>query len=109
MQPIQEINYSIHDERDWTVGYAYKGYGYVIKRPGGGLVCNVAEGLRPEEAALARMISATPDLLEAAIHLVEWYGRRNGDDGALFPITNQPLEIQRAMKAIAKVNGVEAI
>jgi len=65
MQPIQEINYSIHDERDWTVGYAYKGYGYVIKRPGGGLVCNVAEGLRPEEAALARMISATPDLLQA--------------------------------------------
>ncbi len=65
-QPIQEINYTISDERDWTVGYAYKGYGYVIKRPNGGVVCNVAEGLRPEEAALARLLSATPDLLAAA-------------------------------------------
>jgi hypothetical protein len=65
MQPIQQINYSIADEKNWSVSIGYKGYGYAIKRDDGGLVCNVAEGLRPEEAALARMISATPDLLNA--------------------------------------------
>lgn len=65
MQPIQQINYTIADERNWTIGYTYKGYGYAIKRPNGGVVCNIAEGLRPEEAALATLISATPDMLVA--------------------------------------------
>lgn len=65
MQPIRQINYTIADESNWTIGYTYKGYGYAIKRPDGSLVCNIAEGLRPEEAALANLISATPDLLNA--------------------------------------------
>jgi hypothetical protein len=65
MQPIKEINYTIADEGNWTIGYAYKGYGYVIKRPGGGLVCTMPDGLRSEEKALAQLVCAAPDLLAA--------------------------------------------
>lgn len=65
MQPIREINYSIADEKSWSVSFAYKGYGYAIKRNDGSFVCNVAEGLRPQEKALAQLIAATPTMLEA--------------------------------------------
>lgn len=105
MQPIRQINYTIADESNWTIGYTYKGYGYAIKRPDGSLVCNIAEGLRPEEAALASLVSATPELLEALNYCVQWYGRRENDNGALCAIDNQPLQIQRAIKAIAKAMG----
>lgn len=97
-QPIREINYTIADERDWTVGYAYKGYGYVIKRPSGGVVCNVAEGLRPEEAALARLLSATPDLLDALQEII-----------AVWDANSYAFPIAQARAAIAKATGSEAI
>ena len=103
---IKERNeYSINQEQSWKVDYGYKGYGFAIKRDDNSIVCNFPDGLRPEQKALAQMISATPDLLEAAIQLVEWYGRSEGGDGALFPINYQTFEIQRAMKAIAKATG----
>lgn len=94
MQPIQQINYTIADERNWTIGYTYKGYGYAIKRPNGGVVCNIAEGLRPEEAALATLISATPELLNALLEIVAVW-----DEGShAFPIA-------QARAAIAKATG----
>jgi hypothetical protein len=92
-------------EKDWCVSHGYKGLAFAVKRPDGGTVCNLAEGLRPEEKQLATLISATPDLLEALQKIVEWYGRRNNGDGALFSAEYQPLEIQRAMQAIAKATS----
>jgi hypothetical protein len=98
MQPIQQINYSIADEKDWSVSIGYKGYGYAIKRDDGGLVCNVAEGLRPEEAALARLIAATPDLLAALRDLLE-----EADLNEVDEYTVSKIEAARA--AIAKATG----
>jgi hypothetical protein len=102
MQPILEINYTIADECDWSVGYGYKGYGYVIKRPGGGVVCNVAEGLRPEEAALARLLSATPDLLFALKQAEKVLRYYTAEDPAAY--TAQ----EKIHAAIAKATGLEA-
>lgn len=97
MQPIQQINYTIADERNWTIGYTYKGYGYAIKRPNGGVVCNIAEGLRPEEAALATLISATPELLDALMEIV-----------AVWDAGSQAFPIAQARAAIAKATGSDA-
>ncbi len=97
MQPIKQINYTIADERNWTIGYTYKGYGYAIKRPNGGVVCNIAEGLRPEEAALATLISATPELLDALLEIVAVW-----DEGS------QAFPISQARAAIAKATGGDA-
>ncbi len=102
-QPIQEINYTIADERDWTVGYAYKGYGYVIKRPSGGVVCNVAEGLRPEEAALARLLSATPDLLFALQEAEKVLRHYTAEDPSAY------MAQEKIHAAIAKAIGSEAM
>ena len=74
-QPILKVNYTIDMECDWSVDYAYKGYGFAIKRPDGGTVCTLPNGLRSEEKALATMISATPDLLAALEMIV--YGSKN--------------------------------
>jgi hypothetical protein len=106
MQPIKEINYTIVDERDWTIGYTYKGYGYAIKRPGGGVVCNIAEGLRPEEAALATLISATPELLAAlqrALPHLEDFDRELEHYGRSISET-----VKAARAAIAKATGGDA-
>ena len=64
-QPLQEFNYSIKQEQDWQIAYAYKGYGYAIKRADGSTVCNLPDGLRPQEKQLAELICALPQILEA--------------------------------------------
>jgi len=63
-QPILKVNYTIDMECDWSVDYAYKGYGFAIKRPDGGTVCTLPNGLRSEEKALAYLVSAAPDMLK---------------------------------------------
>lgn len=65
LQPLQEFNYSVKQEQDWQIAYAYKGYGYAIKRSDGSLVCNLPDGLRPQEKQLAELICALPQILEA--------------------------------------------
>ena len=94
MQPIRQINYTIADESNWTIGYTYKGYGYAIKRPDGSLVCNIAEGLRPEEAALASLVSATPELLDALLEII-----------AVWDQGSQAFPISQARAAVAKAMG----
>ncbi len=60
-------------------------------------------------AANTQLICAAPDLLEALRDCVKWYGNRVNDDfrndDSLRPIDQQPPEIQRAMRAIAKATG----
>ena len=65
LQPLQEFNYSINQEQNWQIAYAYKGYGYAIKRADGSTVCNLPDGLRPQEKQLAELICALPQILEA--------------------------------------------
>lgn len=59
--------------------------------------------------ALQAEAAAAPDLLEALRDCVKWYGNRANDDfrndDSLLPIDQQPPEIQRAMRAIAKATG----
>lgn len=71
MQPIQQINYTIYDEADWTVTYGYKGYGYVIRRPNGSVACTMPEGLRSEDRALADFVSAAPELFAVVSEFVQ--------------------------------------
>lgn len=75
-QPLQIVNYNISMEKDWTVGYGHKGLAFAVKRPNGGTVCNLPEGLRPEEKQLGNLIAATPDLL-AALELIVGDARNN--------------------------------
>lgn len=59
--------------------------------------------------ALQAKAAAVPELLEALRDCVKWYGNRMNDDfrndDSLRPIDQQPPEIQRAMRAIAKATG----
>ena len=68
-QPIQQFNWSIKQELDtkpsWNVNYAYKGYGYAIKRTDGSLVCNLPDGLRREEKELAEFLALAPEMYDA--------------------------------------------
>jgi hypothetical protein len=105
MAIYREVNYTIAMETEWKVAHGPKGYAFAIKRDDNSDVCVLHNGLTPQDKALATLISATPDLLEALQKIVEWYGRRNNGDGALFSAEYQPLEIQRAMQAIAKATG----
>jgi hypothetical protein len=68
-QPIQQFNWSIKQELDtkpnWNVTYAYKGYGYAIKRDDGSLVCNLPDGLRQAEKELAQFLAVSPEMYDA--------------------------------------------
>ena len=68
-QPIQQFNWSIKQELDtkpqWNVTYAYKGYGYAIKRTDGSTVCNLPDGLRAEEKELANFLALAPEMYDA--------------------------------------------
>lgn len=59
--------------------------------------------------ALQAEAAAASELLEALRDCVKWYGNRTNDDfrndDSLRPIDQQPPEIQRAMRAIAKATG----
>jgi hypothetical protein len=63
-----------------------------------------------QREANARLIAAAPELLEALRNMVEWYGHRHGMglSDVLFPIAQQPSQIQAAMSAIAKATGGDA-
>lgn len=68
-QPIQMYNWSIIDELaskpQWNVTYAYKGYGYAVKRTDGSTVCNLPDGLRAEEKELANFLALAPEMYDA--------------------------------------------
>jgi hypothetical protein len=99
MHTIKERNeYSINQEQSWKVDYGYKGYGFAVKRDDNSTVCNFPDGLRPEQKALAQMISATPDLLAALRDLLE-----EADLNEVDEYTVSKIEAARA--AIAKATG----
>lgn len=54
---------------------------------------------------LVSRITTAPELLAVAQDCVLWYANRNPENDKLWPIENQPPEIQRAMIAIAKATG----
>jgi hypothetical protein len=61
----QRNEYSVKQESGWRVDYAYKGYGYAIKRDDNSTVCTFPDGLRPEQKDLAELIAALPQILDA--------------------------------------------
>ena len=66
MARYTEVNYTIAMEADWNITHCPKGYAFVIKRPDSSVVCQLHNGLTPQDKALARLITAAPDLLKAA-------------------------------------------
>lgn len=66
MAIYREVNYTIAMETEWKVAHGPKGYAFAIKRDDNSDVCVLHNGLTPQDKALATLISATPDLLEAA-------------------------------------------
>lgn len=65
MPRYTEVNYTIAMETSWKIGYGPKGYAFAIKRDDNSDVCVLHNGLTPQDKALATLISATPDLLDA--------------------------------------------
>lgn len=65
MARYREVNYTIAMETEWKVAYGPKGYAFAIKRDDNSDVCVLHNGLTPQDKALATLISATPDMLEA--------------------------------------------
>jgi hypothetical protein len=66
MPRYTEVNYTIAMEADWNITHCPKGYAFTIKRPDASVVCQLHNGLTPQDKALAQLISAAPDLLNAA-------------------------------------------
>jgi hypothetical protein len=65
MPRYTEVNYTIDMERDWRIAFGPKGYAFAVKREDNSDVCTLHNGLTPQDKALARLISAAPDLLFA--------------------------------------------
>ena len=71
MGQYRDNTYTIADEDNWKVGMCPKGYSFVIKRQDNSDVCSLFNGLTPMDKALARLLSAAPELLAAAEFAVD--------------------------------------
>lgn len=94
----REVNYTIAMENDWKIAYGPKGYAFAIKREDNSDVCTLHNGLTPQDKALAQLISATPDLLEALYDVVNMFELNELDN-------DKVAIIQNAWKAIDKATG----
>lgn len=65
MPRYTEVNYTIDMECDWKIAYGPKGYAFAIKREDNSDVCTLHNGLTPQDKALAMLITAAPDMLNA--------------------------------------------
>lgn len=89
-----DIRIGVSDGEGWQAGMAWHPVG---------AMCHEAA------AELIRLHAANAEMLEALRDCVKWYGNRTNDDfsndDSLRPIDQQPPEIQRAMRAIAKATA----
>ena len=65
MARYTEVNYTIAMETSWKIAHCPKGYSFAIKRDDNTNICTLNNGLTPQDKALAQLICATPDLLDA--------------------------------------------
>jgi hypothetical protein len=91
-----EVNYTIAMETSWKITHCPKGYSFAIKRDDNSNVCTLHNGLTPQDKALAQMISATPDLLNAL--------RKIWEDEKVRSVLTYDQAIT-ALEAIAKATG----
>jgi len=56
MARYTEVNYTIAMEADWNITHCPKGYAFVIKRPDSSVVCQLHNGLTPQDKALAQLL-----------------------------------------------------
>jgi hypothetical protein len=57
--------YKVRDDTNWKVGTCPKGYAFAIQREDNSVICTLHNGLTPSDKALAVLITAAPDMLNA--------------------------------------------
>jgi hypothetical protein len=93
-----------HTPAPWTFvdGFIEKDkkvYDFWVRDPGRQGICEIGRRNNPEAEANARLISASPELLEALKAFAKWHREYFGLDGAYDPVMTQ------ANKAISKAEG----
>ncbi|CAB5225533.1 hypothetical protein UFOVP746_29 [uncultured Caudovirales phage] len=96
--------YSIDDESNWKITHCPKGYAFVVKRENNSVVCSLYNGLTPMDKSLARMLSASPELLSSLENLLGSL-MLTGSGDYISCISRDDLAVARA--AIKKARGQE--
>lgn len=98
MPRYTEVNYTIAMENNWKITHCPKGYAFAIKRQDSSVVCQLHNGLTPQDKSLAQLITAAPDLLDAAYAALEVLSNKS--------IMSEKVKAYRKLKdAIDKATG----
>lgn len=102
MAIYRENTYSINDETNWKITHCPKGYAFMVKRQDNSVICGLHNGLTPMDKSLAKMLSATPELLSSLENLLDSLSiAGNGD----FVSSASRDDLANARAAIAKARG----
>ena len=102
MAIYRENIYKISDESKWKVTQCPKGYSFMVKREDNSVICGLHNGLTPMDKSLAKMISATPELLSSLEQLLGSL-TLTGSGDYISSLSRDDLAVARA--AISKAKG----